>query len=471
VALGSSTWRENQKPGRWGWQDRVAPAGALEAYGSQLSVRAGERLDLHVTTRRSLRYRVEVYRLGWYHGAGARRLLCEPSCSGSGRRALRRGIPVADPLTGEVAAKWPVTDRIRTRGNWTSGEYLAQVVIAHGWARGRARWVPFVVRPRHPSRRSILLEVPVNTWEAYNDWGGKSLYDFNSTGGKAAVKVSFDRPWAYDEENARFPVVFEYPMIRFLERSGFSLQYATDIDVDRQPQLLRGHALSVSLGHGEYWSPAIRAGWDAARDAGTNLAFLGANTGYWQARYEDSRHTLVEYRVADLDPDPVGSEKTVRFRSLEPPRPECELEGVQFQGGGLTPPLVGSYTVTGANSPWLRAAGLHPGDVLAGAVVREWDAVQPGCGSVKPTVLFHYAGPDPADATVLSTPAGGRVLALGTEGFGALVDGFGAARCKVDGRAERFLRAAFTDLAQLRPGSLPRLAPACVRRPRARRHP
>jgi hypothetical protein len=252
-----------------------------------------------------------------------------------------------------------------------------------------------------------------------------------------------------------FPLSYEYPLLRFLERSGFPLDYVTDVDVDRDPGLLLAHRLSVVLGHDEYWSSGIRAAWDAAALAGRNLAFLGANIGYWQIRFADRHRTIIEYRSRRADPDPIASRKTVPFRSLDPPKPECALEGVEFHGGGLYRPLRNSYTVAAATNPWLAAAGLRPGDVLRGAVKGEWDSVLPGCDTPAPTVLLRYAGRYPADATVMQTPALGRVFALGTDGFGSLVDDWEQRTCGVDSRAQLFLRAALIDLAQLRPAALP----------------
>jgi hypothetical protein len=469
AAAATSIWRENHRPGRWGWIRHDASRRHVEAYGSQVSVVAGQSLAVHVSTVPVARYRIEVFRLGWYGGAGARLVECLPACAAGaagargspGHQGHSRPVPGADRATGELALRWPVTDRIHTHPNWLTGEYLAQIVLASGPERGRADWVPFIVRPAQPTPGAITVVIPVNTWEAYNNWGGKSLYTFNSTGGRAAVKVSFERPWARDEENDSFPVAFEYRYIQFLERSGFPLEYATDVDVDRRPDVLLGHRLAMAIGHGEYWSGAIRGAWDAARAAGENLAFLGANIGFWQIRYEDRRRTIVEYRDSSLDPDPAAAGKTTFFRGLDPPRPECELEGVEFQWGGLEPPLVNDYIVTAAANPWLMEAGLRPGDVLRGAVRGEWDAVHPRCDAPTPTVLFHYGGADPADATVTNTPAGGRVLALGSEGFGRLVSGFRKPRCAVDTRAEIFLRAAIRDLGAV--ASLPRMPAGCVR--------
>jgi CPA1 family monovalent cation:H+ antiporter len=157
--------------------------------------------------------------------------------------------------------------------------------------------VPFVVRaaPSAPPSE-ILVQLPVNTWQAYNNWGGKSLYAFNSTRRKAANHVSFDRPYTDDVKWEIWN--HEYPLIRFLEREGYDVSYTTDVDTDRAGGDLLEHRLVVVAGHDEYWTKAIRDAFDAARDSGTNLAFIGANIGFWQVRYEDDGRTIVAYKVA-----------------------------------------------------------------------------------------------------------------------------------------------------------------------------
>ena len=71
VWAGTGLWRLPQAPGR-----------SIEGYASQVSVTAGDELELHVQTDPVAPYRVEVFRLGWYGGAGGRLLACLPSCSG-----------------------------------------------------------------------------------------------------------------------------------------------------------------------------------------------------------------------------------------------------------------------------------------------------------------------------------------------------------------------------------------------------
>ena len=89
---------------------------------------------------------------------------------------------------------------------------------------------------------------------------------------------------------------------------------------------------------------------------------MGANDGYWQARYADATdRTLIEYRSATLDPDPDPTQKTVQFRALNPPRPECRLEGEQDLAGLSISPPNPSYSVvpSGLTNTWFVGTGFE----------------------------------------------------------------------------------------------------------------
>ena len=133
--------------------------------------------------------------------------------------------------------------------------------------------------------------------QAYNGWGGKSLYPNSSTNGVAADQGLL-RPAVRRDVFPRY----EINLLRFLEREGYDVSYTTDVDTHRDPAELTGHRLVIVSGHDEYWSKEMRDAFEAARDAGTNLAFMGADIGDWQIRYEDAERTIVEYRNADARP-------------------------------------------------------------------------------------------------------------------------------------------------------------------------
>ena len=308
---------------------------------------------------------------------------------------------------------------------WTSGYYLAVFRLTSGPAAGQTGFTPFIVQAPVGDRSAILVQVPTNTWQAYNTWGGEDLYS-----SPRAVKVSFDRPYAIEGPLApgagRGGGLFywEYPLVRFLERGGWDVSYATDDDVDRDPSILLDHALDVTAGHDEYWTRQMRDGWDAALGAGVNLAFMGADTGYWQVRYEDGDRTLVSYKSSP-DPDTDPTNKTVQFRQLAVPRPECELEGVQYGGTEVFPDYFDYTDATGASDPWFVGTGLTSGSVLPGLVGYETDALAPGCHLPPVTPLLSYPGPPPAvgkpgvvaDAVRYTACSGAEVFSAGSLQF------------------------------------------------------
>lgn len=156
---------ENSHVGTLTWMRPVLDR-AIEGYAAA-TVAPGETLSVHVSTTPVARYRVEIYRLGWYGGVGARLIACSPGC-GMSKSGISLPMPAPDPTTGEVVAGWSVTDRLDVRG-WPSGYYVIELVLASGPDAGQAARVPFVVRaPASASSSAILVVAPVNTWEAYN---------------------------------------------------------------------------------------------------------------------------------------------------------------------------------------------------------------------------------------------------------------------------------------------------------------
>jgi hypothetical protein len=420
-ALETAISRENANPGDGSWHSERSTTPAIEGYASNVSAGPGERIEFAVSTRPAARYQIEIIRLGWYGGLGSRRLLCLPSCR-SGETGVAQPEPAPpDPVTGEINAGWQMSDSLDIPGDWVSGYYVAKLVLLSGPSAGMSRRVPFIVRAPASERSKILVVVPVNTWEAYNNWGGKSLYYGSSTERLPANHVSFDRPllerdWIFRSE---------FPMVRFLERQGYDVSYVTDLDVHRRPWILQRHRLVVVIGHGEYWTRFERTAFERARDAGVNLFSSGANTGYWQIRYANQGRTVVGYKAF---PDPVldPSLKTTKFRLLEPRRPECKLLGVQFRLFDIPHPVDAlPYTVTDAarRVRWFTRTGLASGSRV-NVVGDEWDRVIPSCRRPRPVVLFHYDGPPAADAVFYQARSGATVFSGGSLQFALGLDTF-----------------------------------------------
>jgi hypothetical protein len=443
---------ENSRPGSAGWRVPKAPEHAIEGYASEVSVGPGESLDLHVSTAPAAGYRVELYRLGWYGGLGGRLVACLPSSCSDAEPGQAQPVQPPDPGTGFLDAGWTVTDAIRVHSSWVSGYYLAVLRLTSGPDAGRGGWVPFVVRAPASQRSAILVQAAVNTWQAYNRWGGMSLYrdaaGVNCKG--VCTRVSFNRP--YDTTTQNF-WDYELPLVHFLEESGYDVSYTTDVDTDRDPGGLLRHRLVIVAGHDEYWTKRMRDGFERARALGTNLAFMAANTGYWQMRYANLRRTIVEYRIRALDPEPNPALKTIRFRDLVPPRPECELEGVQYTRSGgesIGGPFDYGVASGALSDPWFAGTGFTASSRLSALVGYEWDAVEPGCRTPPLTVFFHYGGePAPADAVRYTAPSGAIVFSAGSLSFVRGLNNFqerASVRPAGDPRLERFVRNAFADL-------------------------
>ena len=272
---GNPVLSENTKRGTSAWQ-LVNPATnhEIEGYASLTSVNRGGQISLFVSTTDPL-YTIEVYRMGWYGGAGAR-LVAGPFT----RAGVSQTDPLPDVLNGNlVQCDWTDPYTLAITGNpddptdWCSGIYLAKLT---GSLTGKQSYIIFVVRDDdRPS--DYLFQSSFSTFEAYNIWGGYSLYQYNSA---QAPKVSFDRPFGYSSTAAfRYPGAqfgvgageflsntqpdtqfnpglssagWEYNMVRFLEREGYDVTYCTDVDTHENGDRLLSHRAFLEVGHPEY---------------------------------------------------------------------------------------------------------------------------------------------------------------------------------------------------------------------------
>ncbi|HEV8461661.1 MAG TPA: N,N-dimethylformamidase beta subunit family domain-containing protein [Gaiellaceae bacterium] len=422
--------RENELPGTPGWLGPIATSRAAELYASATDAIPGETIALHVSVGDEARYRIIVYRLGWYGGIGARQVACLPGCDDSERGTLQP-VPEHETVGRGLVAGWPTTDTLKVDDNWVSGYYLVRVLLLSGAQTGNSA-TTYVVVNQPDSMSRMLVQVPVTTWQAYNGWGGRSLYDMPGLG-RRANHVSFDRPYWWSGPGGQGPLGWELPFVRFIEEHGYDVSYQSDVYTDAHPDSLLHHKLVAVAGHDEYWTGTMRDAFDAARDQGeVNLAFMGANDGYWQIKLQDADRTIVAYKSMS-DPEPDVRAKTAMFREVG--RRECELLGIQHQGASPLNWPPGDYTVpaAAADDPWLHGTGFEPGAVVEGIVSVESDTI-PGtetagasCGHSL-TVLFHREhGGDKdgnADAIRYTNFNGAIVFASGSHQFSWGLDDF-----------------------------------------------
>lgn len=404
---GSEAWRVR----RW------AADHEIEAYTTRVSGLPGTSVGLKVSTTER-RYEVWAYRIGAYDGGTG----LEVWRSGPQRGRQQRP-PVLMPVeTRTVVAPWDRDLTVDTTG-WETGFYVFTLRTDTGWETQ----VPYVVTA-DSAAGTVALVSPVTTWQAYNQWGGYSLYA-GAGGDRQSHAVSFDRPYngatgANDYRSAAIPIILR------AERTGAPLSYFTNVDLDADPSVLEGARGYVTMGHDEYWTNAMREAVMSARDAGTNLAFLSANTMYWRVRLEDRptgpARLLVGYRHdAHLDPlYAEGSrEATNLFREAPAASPEHDLLGMQYE----CYPVDTDYVIASPGWWGFRGTGVRSGDHVAGLVGPEADRVYPDQHLPRPLQVLSHSPYSCRGVTTSSqsvyytTPSGAGVFSAGTLRWGCAI--------------------------------------------------
>jgi hypothetical protein len=373
---------ENCRPGnpREEWDVNAEGDPEIQGFATEMSVNLGETVEFKIKTH-SPRYRIDIYRMGWYGGSGARLVetiqpsvplpQAQPDCR------VHTRMRFVDCGNWQVSASW----RVPTDG--VSGVYVARLVreddepepwqvegergfptqrppagphaygalglgaLQDALREKRASHIIFVVRD-DAGGSDLLFQTSDPTWVAFNRYGGSSLYGawfaVGGAGGERqrAYMVSYNRPLTNrgGEINDQF-FNAEYPLVRWLERNGYDVSYFAGVDSDRRGEAIREHEVFISAGHDAYWSAAQRAHVEAARDAGVHLAFMSGGTSMWKTRYlpsiagpEMSHRTLVSFRETlahgKLDPQAdvwTGTWRDSRVFNPEGAQPENALTG------------------------------------------------------------------------------------------------------------------------------------------------
>ncbi|WP_318530139.1 MULTISPECIES: DUF4082 domain-containing protein [unclassified Rhizobium] len=330
----------------------------IQGFATEISTNIGGTVDFKIATD-STNYRIDIYRLGYYGGDGARLV---DSIQKSLTTAQVQPHPIVDMSIGLIdAGNWDVSASWEIPDDAVSGVYIAKLVRLDG-SEG-ASHIPFVVRD-DASTSDIVFQTSDTTWQAYNAWGGASLYfgevpvdpaDMigylppNCSCGVTAIgrasAVSYNRPIVTNTSpiGGTHDFVFgvEHSAIQWLEQNGYDVSYISGVDSSRNGQMILNHDAFLSVGHDEYWSAEQRAAVEQARDSGVNLAFWGGNDMYWKIRWEDSidgngtpYRTMVCYKETwgtSTDPSDTGTGTWRDPRYADPgQKPENALIGTMF---------------------------------------------------------------------------------------------------------------------------------------------
>jgi hypothetical protein len=359
---------ENTLPGDppSNWQTTGAGDPSIQGYATSMSVPIGGTISFKIKTP-STAYHIDILRLGYYGGAGARMIAAglKPSA------ALPQNQPacLTNSTTGLIdCGNWGVSASWTVPSQAVSGVYIAHLVRDDGSAAGDDSQVPFVVTNPN-SRSDVLVQTSDESWEAYNAYGGNSLYTCtvacppgNPLGYKAAYSVSYNRPFdgTLTTDLGQSDLYYaEYQMIRFLERNGYNVSYTSEAGVDANSPALTNHKIFISSGHDEYWSAGQRTNVQNALSAGVSLAFFSGNEMFWKTRWGPSidgsntpYRTLTTYKEthfnAPTDPqDPTAWTGTWPDPRFSPPadggQPANALTGQQFDVNAGTTDLQVPY--------------------------------------------------------------------------------------------------------------------------------
>jgi hypothetical protein len=363
---------ENRAPGTRAWR-LPGPAsliggaarGPVAGYVARQAIAPGETQRVYVDAPGARLLTLQVFRMGWYGGLGGRLVLQSKPLP-----AVRQPPCSHRFATGLTECRWHPTLSFPIPAGLASGVYVVKLRADDGAERDCL----FVVRAPRPS--PLLVEIPTATYEAYNAWGGDSLYPGGSrvvgvTGTTQGVEVSYDRPYDSQTGAGQF-FVREVALVRFLERYGYPISYTTIDSLDGEPGQVAGARALVDAGHSEYWSARDAQVFAQARDAGTSLVFLSSDTLAWRVRFAPASsssseagapgHVIVAFKEhASSDPD--RAEPTSLF-----PLGGADLTGSAYNGC-ITPRVALPGPPTYHYYAWTPAPGLQPEWLFAGSGV------------------------------------------------------------------------------------------------------
>jgi hypothetical protein len=369
---------ENSKPGVPPEQWQVDGIGdeTIQGFATQISVNVGGTESFKISTP-STKYHINILRLGYYGGNGARMIESgikpsvslpqkQPECMHeaviAGKETTATGL--IDCGNWAVSASWKVPTEA------VSGLYMAELVredVGGGEPIDHTSQIFFIVK-NEASTAPIVLKTSDATWEAYNAWGGNSLYSCTKwcpegepEAYDAAYSVSYNRPFdgtLQTDSGQSDPLYAEYQLMRFLEKEGYNITYLAQPDIQAHPALLKNHKVFVSSGHDEYWSAGERTAVEEAREAGVNLAFFSGNEIFWKTRWGPSidsskteNRTLTTYKETHFNKAVDPLEPNVATSSWADPR---------FKSGGAGKPansLSGQYFTVNSGTSDIKVPG------------------------------------------------------------------------------------------------------------------
>ncbi len=314
-------------------------------YAWPLTIRAGEDLNLHVSTEHS-RFGVRLFRYGATVEA-----VPFPEVVYDGY-----DLPIGRP---DEAWGWPRYP-ISLGADLRDGIYLAVPVPEAGAIQAspeiatRSDACLFILRRQSASE--ILVKLPTATYAAYNQIGGASTYagafwarDWAAQGYVASLQrpgnggvggrvMEGDAPDPYARSSRRQVFAhWDAPFVAWLESNGYPASYCTDFDLHFDDELLGnaasdGPGLLLSAGHDEYWSERMRRTALEFVDRGGSMCFFAGDVACFKIEYSAAGERLFCPKMAGESPE-VASRLTGALWHVHDPQDWLTMNSGAYGGG------------------------------------------------------------------------------------------------------------------------------------------
>jgi hypothetical protein len=383
---------ENARPGALDWQltrVRVDKDGFrspwIEGFCTKQSVAAGESIGIMVSTDPPRRFGLEIFRMGYYGGRGARLMATHGPFQGNAQ-------PIPTPGPKNIhECRWEGGLVLTIPEDWPSGVYLGRLttLVDENVEPYWQSYVIFIVRDDRPA--DILFQCSDNTWQAYNRWPNNySVYTHPRGGQGPWADVSFDRPYGREAQytavvndpltiGAGEFLPLEFPLAFWLEQHGYDVTYCSNSDMLTPDHGLKCKAF-ISVGHDEYWDIRQFRSAERMRDAGVNLLFLSGNSVCWVTPLRDRSDGRQPNRIM-FRGGPYGgdTERARRRDKAHGPFPEHGPdEGYLMGARNIEPVNGGGDWVVLKPDHWIFAGtGVKKGDRIPGLIGWEYHGDPP----------------------------------------------------------------------------------------------
>lgn len=287
-------------------------------YGNKFSVLPGDSIEFHISTSINL-FDIKIIRLD------SQKRLIQTFTS------IKGGLRITPDSASILGCNWPISFAMTIDSNWTPGLYSAEFPTSEG-----NKEIVFNVKAKYPGEFSkIVVEIPINDWQAYNLFGGYDFYQSPFQNLPQGYNLSFERPYKQDKGFGEY-FYWASHLVSWLDKENIKVEFTDNKEIDKDTNLLRNYKEVIIAGHDEYVTRTERRNLTNYVNDGGKLVIFGGNTCWIQVRYLNNQKTIVCFRKYQNDPysGKIDSLVTVEWRQYPVNFPENSLTGVSWANAG-----------------------------------------------------------------------------------------------------------------------------------------